>query len=768
MKKRYVLFLVVLILNLKMAVSAWTDDPQNPIVISDYFSEGTKYALKLDDDSVLVVWDYRDDSDPYNILNYPLMQVVESDGNLKWQNEQYGGKRLSNNDNLLKGFSVKGTYVTNYSNYFYFVGLYSDSSYDYIYVQKFDIDGNLYYDNGILINLNTGSVNTKSEFMAVGSQNGVFVSYSNTPQNYPEYTGEHRLFFIDQNGLLWQDNLGIVAGNSVVDSRVKLIYDGNNGVYVGYNEMIGSTGYFRIKDFKEAQGVSSLITSFDFEVKLSGFYLVNNYFYFGYKYGSGQRVLYKVDKGNGNEVWSVDLYIQNYEPYELDVDKDGNSFVVYYSVGNFPNQKKVNKVDNGGIFSWDNGGVDLDTNNNFYEPGVYGGNYLNYAVPDGEGGVLVGTTDIYNQDSIYLYHIKNDGSLCFDGYKVYEYNSNIFGRHPFIVLDNQLQRGKILFYKGDGNSQLAITRFPLLNYDPLPHPIPSVSNIMCDVGNGYENCNYALNGAQLLGVKATCSDGDSQQKTVTFTIKNPSDDEVDIGSGDNIGNDEYEFNPNNVVLGADGDWIIEVVCENVYCEMDSDFSSIFVYTIQQCGNGILDEGEECDDGCLNDIPYYCEQGTDDGDGCNYLCQLEQGYTGICGDGIISGGEQCEDGLDNACDNICNSQGQEYVSCVQPGTEGECSCLCKDPEGAIFSYNVCYCPGGEDCSDGIGKIERTIYRYDLETEQYYSTGETEIVDCYLKKSAPIPFLGKSFIFVVLLFLIGYYLLNKKFYKQLRRH
>ena len=40
-----------------------------------------------------------------------------------------------------------------------------------------------------------------------------------------------------------------------------------------------------------------------------------------------------------------------------------------------------------------------------------------------------------------------------------------------------------------------------------------------------------------------------------------------------------------------------------------------------CGNGIIDPGEECDDGCIDGIPWCCEEGIDDGDGCDWLCQL---------------------------------------------------------------------------------------------------------------------------------------------------
>lgn len=47
----------------------------------------------------------------------------------------------------------------------------------------------------------------------------------------------------------------------------------------------------------------------------------------------------------------------------------------------------------------------------------------------------------------------------------------------------------------------------------------------------------------------------------------------------------------------------------------------------QCGNGVLDPGEECDDG-----------NTSDGDGCTSTCTLPR-----CGNGVVEPGEQCDDG-----------------------------------------------------------------------------------------------------------------------------
>ncbi|QDE91756.1 hypothetical protein BHS06_23765 [Myxococcus xanthus] len=77
-----------------------------------------------------------------------------------------------------------------------------------------------------------------------------------------------------------------------------------------------------------------------------------------------------------------------------------------------------------------------------------------------------------------------------------------------------------------------------------------------------------------------------------------------------------------------------------------------------CGNGILDEGELCDDG-----------DTTAGDGCSATCAIEDGFgcTGIpsvcavtCGDGIKADSEACDDG------NTANGDGCSATCTVESG------------------------------------------------------------------------------------------------------
>lgn len=101
-----------------------------------------------------------------------------------------------------------------------------------------------------------------------------------------------------------------------------------------------------------------------------------------------------------------------------------------------------------------------------------------------------------------------------------------------------------------------------------------------------------------------------------------------------------------------------------------------------CGDGIQDQGEDCDDG-----------NTSAGDGCNSLCQDES-----CGDGIDNDGnaEQCDDGNQSntdGCLNNCQSArcGDNFV---QTGFEG-----CDD--GNALNTDACTgtCQPAE-CGDGF--------------------------------------------------------------------
>ena len=68
-----------------------------------------------------------------------------------------------------------------------------------------------------------------------------------------------------------------------------------------------------------------------------------------------------------------------------------------------------------------------------------------------------------------------------------------------------------------------------------------------------------------------------------------------------------------------------------------------------CGNGKLEVGEECDDGCWKGVPLLCEPFTDDKDGCSYACK---NGTPVCGDGMKEWWEECDDGCNQGIPGCC--------------------------------------------------------------------------------------------------------------------
>ncbi|HEU0030095.1 MAG TPA: DUF4215 domain-containing protein [Kofleriaceae bacterium] len=93
-----------------------------------------------------------------------------------------------------------------------------------------------------------------------------------------------------------------------------------------------------------------------------------------------------------------------------------------------------------------------------------------------------------------------------------------------------------------------------------------------------------------------------------------------------------------------------------------------------CGNGMLETGEECDDG-----------NTVDGDGCSSTCVCEDNEPPpgpVCGNGVVETGEECDDGNTTSGDG-CSS-----------------TCVCEDtepPSGPVCGNGVV--ETGEDCDDG---------------------------------------------------------------------
>ncbi|MCD6498843.1 MAG: DUF4215 domain-containing protein [Deltaproteobacteria bacterium] len=115
-----------------------------------------------------------------------------------------------------------------------------------------------------------------------------------------------------------------------------------------------------------------------------------------------------------------------------------------------------------------------------------------------------------------------------------------------------------------------------------------------------------------------------------------------------------------------------------------------------CGNGVLDEGEACDDGNQSSA-----------DGCSNQCQVEDGWhcdgepsacAADCGDGKAVGTEECDDGnlaSGDGCDIHCK---QEDGWVCANSADGPSVCESKCGDGFIRADEVCD-DGNTDSGDG---------------------------------------------------------------------
>ncbi len=122
-----------------------------------------------------------------------------------------------------------------------------------------------------------------------------------------------------------------------------------------------------------------------------------------------------------------------------------------------------------------------------------------------------------------------------------------------------------------------------------------------------------------------------------------------------------------------------------------------------CGNGVIDAGESCDDGDTESL-----------DGCSRICQAEPGFLCVgepsdclisCGDAVANNGEACDDGNrvnGDGCDNNCTASA--CGNGVRSGREGCDDGNSVDGDGCDSNCAVTVCgngvvTAGELCDDG---------------------------------------------------------------------
>ena len=112
-----------------------------------------------------------------------------------------------------------------------------------------------------------------------------------------------------------------------------------------------------------------------------------------------------------------------------------------------------------------------------------------------------------------------------------------------------------------------------------------------------------------------------------------------------------------------------------------------------CGNGKVDDGEDCDDGPNNGAP-----GSPCRSDCTFAVPEDKDF---CGDGKVSGSEVCDDGDNNGkygfCKSDCSGKGPHCGDGIKNGSE-----TCDDGKNnGQYGYCKSNCSGkGPYCGDGI--------------------------------------------------------------------
>ena len=173
---------------------------------------------------------------------------------------------------------------------------------------------------------------------------------------------------------------------------------------------------------------------------------------------------------------------------------------------------------------------------------------------------------------------------------------------------------------------------------------------------------------------------------VSFSLPPTPDAGIDRPGGGNCGDGIIE----RIEECDDGNTVSGDGC-SVSCQIEANWSCPDqgqpCINLAVCGNGILTSDETCDD-----------HNTDDGDGCSHDCQtIETGWTcpvpgkkciPLCGDGVLKGDEACDDG------NSVGGDGCSITCQVEPGadcpTPGQACKMAQCGNGVVEKTELCDC------------------------------------------------------------------------------
>ncbi len=147
-----------------------------------------------------------------------------------------------------------------------------------------------------------------------------------------------------------------------------------------------------------------------------------------------------------------------------------------------------------------------------------------------------------------------------------------------------------------------------------------------------------------------------------------------------------------------GDGVVNATCGEACDPPAPGRCSPQCVAVTACGNGVVDPGEQCDDG-----------DQDDCNGCTTRCTSVTG----CGDGVVCGAEQCDDGNSGSCDGCaatCTVEAGEVcgdgvvnAACGEecdPPSDPACNWLCRSgPAAPLGARHVSF--GGELYTSPLG-------------------------------------------------------------------
>jgi len=225
------------------------------------------------------------------------------------------------------------------------------------------------------------------------------------------------------------------------------------------------------------------------------------------------------------------------------------------------------------------------------------------------------------------------------------------------------------------------------NEENLPYDneenLPCCSGLYCI--SGY--CDFPACGDGIVQPGEQCDDiGDSPDCDADCTYRTCGDGYINYAAGEQC--DDQNTNQDDE-------------CNN-YCEYPF------------CGDGAVNNGEDCDNGGICDASngQACITNIECTDilACTHqasaTCDNECLNKGSeCGDGIIEGGEECDDGDDdnNVCDEQCNLVEREYFCCIELRTQ--CESSVEESQNCPLGKDKYYYTPGPGSSDEETQLNR---------------------------------------------------------------